>query len=119
MPKKSATGVMNGNFRSGEYYRYAQEVSKYAPELCPKCGDKKSLPMYLVGKTDLCYGCYEEEKHELKREAEEIASDLEWVGEDLTPNPKYHVSKEWAKRHLTLDPIDLDKAFGAGNWVLS
>ncbi len=63
----------------------------------------------------------EDLKHraENEREAVEIGEVLQWVGQDLTPNPKYHVSKEWAKRHLTLDPSDLDKAFGVGNWVLS
>ena len=54
--KKSALGVFNGNSRNREYLQGLQAESKN-PDLC-QCGAVKSLPMYLVGKTDLCYDCY-------------------------------------------------------------
>ena len=54
--KKSAVGVMNGNSRNREYLQGLQ-AEKNNPDLC-QCGAVKSLPMYLVGKTDLCYDCY-------------------------------------------------------------
>ena len=54
--KKSALGVFNGNSRNREYLQGLQ-AEKNNPDLC-QCGAVKSLPMYLVGKTDLCYDCY-------------------------------------------------------------
>jgi len=61
--------------------------ANYNPESCPVCGNKRSLPLYLVGKTELCYGCYEDVKQELEREAVEIAETVAWVGDqELSTN---------------------------------
>jgi hypothetical protein len=75
---KHAVGVMNGNFRAGGYFRYAQSVSGTATKLCPVCGKtSENKPFYLVCKTDLCFGCYEESKKQLEPSGVELASLLD------------------------------------------
>jgi hypothetical protein len=76
---KHAVGVMNPNFRNGDYYHYAREVSGSAKKLCPVCEkSSENKPMYLVGKTNLCYGCYEESKLELIPHPVEQASAMDY-----------------------------------------
>lgn len=64
-------------------------------------------------------------------EAAEIAALLEpetnaelRQGQNLTLNlPTRHVTREWAKRHLNVETngfeVELDTAFGKGNWTLA
>lgn len=43
----------------------ADHQARYVAPICanPQCGKEvKSLPNFLVGKTDLCYGCWEESR---------------------------------------------------------
>lgn len=49
-------------------------------------------------------------------EAQDIEREID--AELSVNSPKFHVSKEFAKRHISLEPADLDKSFGVGNWVL-
>lgn len=46
-----------------------EHQARYQPEVCsnPECGKRRSLPLYLVGKTTLCFSCYED-----KRDAEKL-----------------------------------------------
>lgn len=69
---KHATGLMKIQHmnRVMEFKASLKESqNNYIEPMCanPQCGKKQgSLPMYLVGKTDLCFGCYEDQRDEKK-----------------------------------------------------
>jgi len=64
-----------------------EHQAQYKNPVCPKCDPngervKASLPFYLVGKTNLCYSCYEEMLEDGKRQ--EVYAEIDKV---MGPDP--------------------------------
>jgi hypothetical protein len=68
---KHATGPQKFRYMN-EYVELRETIrtSENVKPTCPKCGEViTSRPLYLVGMTDLCFGCYEANKRAEAAEA--------------------------------------------------
>ena len=97
----TAVGVFNGNWRGEEMREYLNGVRSDNKKLAElgTCGHELgSRPMWMIGKSQLCYACYYNEEQEQRRildniteeaQAEYFSGAFELEGSDNT------VSGQW------------------------
>ena len=141
--KRSAVGVMNGNFRGGMYYDYRKQVEAgerkeallrvermYMEECFQLEGD--SFVAWYESDAVPQYGSIQSRIDLIKARIAEIQSQPHPVEQAYAieksivvsaPPVKVTVSRSWAERHLNVDvngfEAELDKAFGKGKWILA
>ena len=141
--RRSAVGVMNGNFRGGMYYDYRKQVEAgerkeallrvermYMEECFQLEGD--SFVAWYESDAVPQYGSIQSRIDLIKARIAEIQSQPHPVEQAYAVEKsivvsavpvKVTVSRSWAERHLNVDvngfDAELDKAFGEGNWILA
>jgi len=141
--KRSAVGVMNGNFRGGMYYDYRKQVEAgerkeallrvermYMEECFQLEGD--SFVTWYESDAVPQYGSIQSRIDLIKARITEIQSQPHPVEQAYAVEKsivvsavpvKVTVSRSWAERHLNVDvngfEAELDKAFGKGKWILA
>lgn len=109
-----AVGVYNGNFRNGDYVQYVRELAEQPKDVkvCASCGNViGSRPLWMVGKYDICYSCYEEKKHAIEQAtaieaptkaeqvAAEVQSDNQWLDSEPVRRDEYNIPLDLIERH--------------------
>lgn len=141
--RRSAVGVMNGNFRGGMYYDYRKQVEAgerkeallrvermYMEECFQLEGDSfvtwyesDAVPQYgsIQSRIDLIKARIAEIQSQPHPVEQAYAVEKSIVVSDVPV--KVTVSRSWAERHLNVDvngfEAELDKAFGKGKWILA
>jgi len=137
--RRSAVGVMNGNFRGGMYYDYRKQVEAgerkeallrvermYMEECFQLEGD--SFVTWYESDAVPQYGSIQSRIDLIKARIAEIQSqphpvEQAYAVEKSIVVSAVTVSRSWAERHLNVDvngfEAELDKAFGKGKWILA
>lgn len=105
----TAVGVFNGNWRGEEMREYLNGVRSDGKKLVElgSCGHElKSRPLWMVGKSQLCFSCWENEVAEQKR-----------LMENITEEAQAEYFDEIAdSAHAEPRQIGEDVVFGSADW---